>query len=404
MSAMDAGGGKLIFIFTHIMTEFLAQLETASGRKVHQLPLPHLEIYVWKNIPDLSEAARHPALHQLFLSCSGHPRSIFDGIKNARKQNPSLLTDPTPDAISLARETIIQSSKFQLLSFQMLDIILKWFSLIPLTEKELIQWRYSGLLHTMKDTKITFLFPLLVQHWSRENCTTYSIAYHIQQLYAADASLDKDAEKRMESVMYHYEAVVRIAQSEKAFTFGLFYNTRFCDQNLHDMYVTAKLPLLTGGESLVHYVSNFQDDPQSILLALNNGRIVVSEKHSEIGIENLVPFRKSLNNTLIVAFVQCKFVQSSANWSEISIKMKKSMDNLKSKIEFQNVQMFAVVYTTTDQNLMQKSTYSGGVYYTEYDLFNFTNKLGILRMHTQKLGERLQEQYPVLKRARSELL
>jgi hypothetical protein len=151
MSAMDAGGGKLIFIFTHIMTEFLAQLETASGRKVDLLPLPHLEIDIWRNIPDLSKAARdHPALHQLFLSCSGHPRSIFDGIKNARKQNPSLLTDPTSDAISLARETIIQSSKFQLLSFQMLDIILKWFSLIPLTEKELIQWRYSGLLHTMK--------------------------------------------------------------------------------------------------------------------------------------------------------------------------------------------------------------------------------------------------------------
>jgi hypothetical protein len=43
------------------------------------------------------------------------------------------------------------------------------------------------------------------------------------------------------------------------------------------------------------------------------------------------------------------------------------------------------------------------VYYTENDLFNCTNKLGILRMHTEKLGKRLEAHYPILKKANSEI-
>jgi hypothetical protein len=70
----------------------------------------------------------------------------------------------------------------------------------------------------------------------------------------------------------------------------------------------------------------------------------------------------------------------------------------------ENVEKFRVVYTSADQEFIQKRTYSGGVYFTEKDLFAFTNKLGILRLHTQKLGNALQLQYPVLKRASSDVV
>ena len=51
---------------------------------------------------------------------------------------------------------------------------------------------------------------------------------------------------------------------------------------------------------------------------------------------------------------------------------------------------FPVVYANVDQQSLRSETYKGGVYFTEKDLFKFTSKLGILRLHTQKLGRRLQ--------------
>jgi hypothetical protein len=178
MSCMDSteSAGKLIFIFAHISQEFLNQQATGSGRCVIQLPLPPLEIDIWKKLKfselwDLNEASRnHPSLHQLFLSCSGHPRSIFEGIPVALSKNRSLLTDPNSTAITNARQTIIEMSKF--IDFKVvLDVtIKKWFSQLPLSDKEEIEWSSSGLLHTLKDTKVQFLFPLLIQQWACDHC------------------------------------------------------------------------------------------------------------------------------------------------------------------------------------------------------------------------------------------
>lgn len=81
MSAMDASRGKLIFIFAHIKASVFESEETESGREVVQLPLPPLEIDIWKKDEKLASAANSfPAVHQLLLSCSGHPRAIFDGM------------------------------------------------------------------------------------------------------------------------------------------------------------------------------------------------------------------------------------------------------------------------------------------------------------------------------------
>jgi len=403
MSCMDEHMGKLIFIFSHIRQEFLNLQATNSGRVVLPLALPHLDIDIWKNIPGLKKASNDfPALHQLFLSCSGHPRSIFEGIAYAIKFNPTLLTAPNPSAITIARSMIIISSKFNDLSDSYIsDAIMKWFSQSPQNFEDLSSWKCSGLLHTMNGTAgnspVQFLFPLLVQDWARRFSDSHPIAYHLQQLYHADACLDIDSEKKMEAVLYHYEAVLRIAQAGKKFVLQEFFKTIHSDE-MFAINVTAPFP---SSGHVVKYVPNFIDS-RAIFSHLDSGYIVVSEYHSEIGTEYLVPFRKS-DNTLMVAFVQCKFVTLKSSWSEIVEKLNKSMQYFVEKSEFAKIEMFRVVYTTTDQTTLRSKTYKGAVYYTENDLFKFTNKLGILRLHTQKLGEKLKLNYPVLKKASSDI-
>ena len=53
-----------------------------------------------------------------------------------------------------------------------------------------------------------------------------------------------------------------------------------------------------------------------------------------------------------------------------------------------------MIYATPDQGTIQESTYKDGVYFNEVSIFKFTNKLGILRLHTEKLGKSLQKEEP----------
>jgi hypothetical protein len=203
----------------------------------------------------------------------------------------------------------------------------------------------------------------------------------------------------MESVMYHYEAVLRVAQGNEQFILKSFYRTQHLDGSLFNEIVVAGIPNAIP-PSIVVSVSNFMDE--KILTSLNSGLIVVSDKQSEIGTEYLVPFRDT-RNILRIAFVQCKFVHQSTNWSEIEKKSKQSMESFENNELYKNIVMFRVVYTNVDQKTILESTYKDGIYFTETDLFTFTNKLGILRLHTQKLGDVLYQRYPILKRASSDL-
>jgi len=65
---------------------------------------------------------------------------------------------------------------------------------------------------------------------------------------------------------------------------------------------------------LVKFVDNF-NDTKNLVYLLKLGYIVVSKKPTEIGVEYYVPF--SNGDKLIVAAVQCKFVQGTVNWQEI---------------------------------------------------------------------------------------
>jgi len=394
MSLMDASKGKLIFIFAHINEEFLDKASTWSGRKVIPLALPPLDIDIWTKNPELQKASTHSALHQLFLSCSGHPRAIFDGLRVACDENPTLLSAPTMQAIAIARKCVIWECKFNDIHDNVImDAVQKWFSQSPPSEDDVNSWSQDGLLHTMKGPDdVQFLFPLLVQDWATRRSARYPIAYHLQQLYAADAALDLDSEKNMEPLMYHYEAVLRIAQQGKPFRLHSFYHSS--NIGIPDQELTAKLH--DDKFPVVELIHDFSDMPK-VLEQLNLGKILVSEKHSEVGVEYLVPYRDHADS-LIVAAVQCKFVRSSVSWKEIARKMETAIAGVA-----KNVKVFPVVYTTVDQECLHASTFANGVYFVEKDICNFTKRLGVLRLHMLKLGEYLKTHYPVFARARSDL-
>ena len=225
---------------------------------------------------------------------------------------------PTEEALIDARQHIIRECKFNSETDERLNKdIPRWFNFV--TEDSLKPaLRRDGLLLRLPHDKDTEFFPpLVLRDWARRNANDRSLAYHLQQAYAADAVLGSDTEKKMESLMYHYEAVLRKASEGKTFTLKLFYKSEHVSPTLVASEVKAKVP---AQDTLVEYVKDFSDQAR-VLELLRTGFIVVSEFHNEYALEYLSPFRDASDGTLIVACVQCKFVQSTAKWSDIQTKM-----------------------------------------------------------------------------------
>ena len=400
MSEADSRDGKLVFVFAHISQQYLNMCATGSGRTVIPLPLEALPIDAWKQDADLKVSAQgHAGIHQLLLQCCGHPRSLFDGVKEARKNNynPTLLTNPTKLALGMARQDIVNACKFNSFTDEYLQsVIPEWFSIFGMTPKFRDQLLRDGLLLEVKEIKETCFFPpLVLHHYAATYAKDLSLCFHLHQAYAHDAMLGKFAEKDMEGLLYHYEAVLRKAVEGQTFTLSQFYRSKHCGEKFRDLWVKAPVPPATG---LVKQVQNLQNQ-ELVLDNLNSGFIVVSDCQNEVGVEYLAPFRTAEDNKLIVACVQCKFVEKSpeSSWRKIQTKMSTATDWLKNR----KIQHFPVIYTTADQSYMQRQSYEDGIYFIEDDIFEFTKKLGVLRLHTQKLGEKVQQKHPYLQRASS---
>ena len=388
MQKMDKRKGKLVYVFAHISQQFLNTCATGSGRKVIPLSLEALPIDVWKQDADLKASAQgHASIHQLLLQCCGHPRSLFDGVKEEIRRYPTLLTNPTETALIEARQHIIDTCKFNSFADAYLQsIIPEWFSIFGMTPELRGQLLRDGLLLEVKEIKETcFLPPLVLYHYAKTYAKNVSLCFHLQQAYAHDAVLGDGAEKKMEGLLYHYEAVLRKAVEGKTFTLKQFYRSKHCGERFENLRVKNPVPEQT---DLVERLPDFQDKKR-VLGKLKQGFIVVSDLQNGT----------AEDNKLIVACVQCKFVEKSENssWSEIQTKMSTATDWLKNR----KIQRFPVIYTTADQSYMQRQSYEDGIYFIEDDIFEFTKKLGVLRLHTQKLGEKVQQKHPYLQRASS---
>ncbi|CAE7485498.1 unnamed protein product [Symbiodinium microadriaticum] len=327
MSAADARGGKLVFVFAHISQQFLDHAATGSGREVIALPLAALPIDTWKQKKDW------------------------------KKDIP------------------------------------RWFNFVAEDSLKPALRRDGLLLMLPHDKDTEFFPPLVLRDWARRNANDRSLAYHLQQAYAADAVLGSDTEKKMEPLMYHYEAVLRKAAEGKTFTLKQFYKSEHVSDQLMASSVKAKvLPQ----DTLVEFVKDFSDHTR-VLGLLQTGFIVVSEFHSEYALEYVSPFRDASDDTLTVACVQCKFVRSTVSWSGIKTKMADATKWLKQK----KIKCLPVIYTAADQNSVKQETYAGGIYFNETDMFQFTKRLGVLRLHTQKLGKNMEQTHKWLSRASS---
>ena len=401
MSEADSHDGKLVFVFAHISQQYLNKCATGSGREVIGLPLETLPIDVWKTDSRFEQwrnASKNPAVHQLLLQCCGHPRSLFDGLAAALQKEEMLLQSSDELAFENARTAIKQKCKFN--SFadaELEEAIVKWLSILPRTADFKDQLLRDGLLLKPAEDRTTDYFPpLLLQDWAgRRAKDGSSLAFHLKRAYWCDALLRGGAEKQMEGLLYHYEAVLRKAVEGKTFTLKQFYRSKHCGKKFEDLRVKAPVPERT---DLVERLPNFQDKKR-VLGKLKQGFIVVSDLQNEVGIEYLAPFRTAEDNKLIVACAQCKFVEKSpdSSWREIQTKMSTATDWLKK----QKIQHFPVIYATADQSYMQRRSYEDGIYFIEDDIFEFTKKLGVLRLHTQKLGEKMQQKHPYLQRASS---
>lgn len=394
MSAADARKGKLVFVFAHISQQFLDGAATGSGREVIALPLAALPIDTWKQKEEWKMAAQnHAGIHQLLLQCCGHPRSLYDGLDEAKKQNLTLLSSPTEEALINARGHIIRKCKFNSETDDRLNKdIPRWFSLLEDSDL-MVRLARDGLLLKLPHADAQFFPPLILQDWAGKRCKT-PLGFHLQQAYAADALLGSDTEKKMEPLMYHYEAMLRKASEGKTFTLKQFYKSEHVSPKLAALEVKAKVP---AQDRLVEFVKDFSEKAR-VLELLRTGFIVVSDFHNEYALEYLSPFRDaSDDHTLIVACVQCKFVQSTVKWSDIQTKMAVATKWLKQE----KVKCFPVIYTTADQNSINPETYAGGIYFNETDMFEFTKRLGVLRLHTQKLGNNMEQKHKWLSRASS---
>ena len=403
MRQMDKQKGKLVFVFSHLLEEMLKRGATdASGRKIDGIPLVALAIDIWRTNPDFSEwaeaARKHSGIHQLLLSCAGHPRCLFEGLKVVE----DLCKSPpqTATALDRARQQVINECKFDGMEYTLEEsMLMRWFS--PLEQMNETALDRAGLLVRVKTglgkETASFLHPLVLSWWAQKNKKSSRLATHLCHAYEFDAELAEGSEKRMEGLMFHYEAVLRIALEGKPIALNKFYVTDYIGTKFKTIRrLVAALPT-DGG--MIEFVKDF-GEIDAVIKLLEQGVMVVSQKQSEEGVEYLTPYR--LNNAegeLVVACVQCKFVKDKVPWSNVKKHMHSAVEPLKTK----KIEFFPVIYATPDQGAIQESTYNDGVYFNEVSIFKFTSKLGILRLHTEKLGKSLQKEVPVLKRSRSEV-
>jgi len=374
---MDAQHGRVVFIFSHLQKEMLMRQVSESGRSVQSLTLPALSIENWRDVlpTDWVDAAvSDSGVNQLVLSCMGHPRCLTDGLKEAAKESNHLLKNPSLASLNTARMTIVRTCR---LDTDLSHLANSWFDVCSTVSEVVKRVQAKNLLVSLpvkSGDQFHFLHPLALQAWALKD--TSLLASHLTQAYDADAVLAPSNEKSAEAILYNYEAVLRAACTE-SFTLGKFYGTKHIDNQLSSMVVTVKAPNAT---SLVVPVKTFENNFAQTLEFLTAGFIVVSENTTEPGIEYLSPYFDAKGN-LVIAAVQCRcIVGSTLGWGTIKAGIRAAMR----QFDIEAIKWFPVVYTTSSQRTIRRETYAGSVFFTESDLFVFTQKMGALRLHTTK--------------------
>ena len=161
------------------------------------------------------------------------------------------------------------------------------------------------------------------------------------------------------------------------------------DLKLRKRDVRWKVPQ---GVNHVYIASSSEPSTMShVVEQLGFGYIVVPQHSSKEGVEYLLPFVDARSGKLLVACVQCQFMKKAVDWCSMKFPLQEATCYFKTH----GIEFFHVVYTTADQLATAKKTFGEGVYLVEDDIFRFTSRLGILRLH-YTLEEVLKAKYPFL--------
>ena len=412
-----SGSPPVYFVFSALHKSMVEGPETPIGRPVTVIPLRPLTLeqtFACAGRAVRAKSLEEPKVYQLLLSCAGHPRSVIEGLRHVAKTlSRRTVTDY---ALHQARERIFSVIKLNFISDGPLTLqaVNRWFDFTtPLTATEDKQYHEWGLLHNLGRSKDVVLFsPLLLLHWSSAHQEERT-AEDLRLALRADALVQSGHEKAAESVFYHYEAVRRLAASEKPFRLSAYYAAKGAflgktfSKTTGGMYVNCKLP--TDAEcSCVTTVENFSN-VSSIIDLLIGGFIVVSENPDQNGIEYLAPFHDAKTSKLVaIAGVSVKYAVkgTSATWESIHDAAVKALlpFALASKKGKPKYHTFPVIFTTTELcgDALTKELMADGVLLLESATFHWTRALGMLRLHVEKLGTVLADELPFLHKPRGD--
>ena len=326
---------RVIFIFSHIQyTPFTDGVRTKSGRMFYKkralFPLPlladtkaALQLLAKRKDVDTKKARKLikaykevPAVTAFVDGLGGHPRAIFDGLKRAINEiDAEEFFLGIGGGMEMAWKCVVAAVKAV---SQGADKTVRRAFQVPSPDPLAQGKREETLVSNgviLKSRGRHVVSPVALMQWASLKKSEEQKL--INSLFRTDkVAVEKGAEKKMEEICYRHDAALRAFNAprggmSKPFCLNEYYRGGTMDEKIGELKVTMKRPL---NRLCLQYVDHFEK--HSALKLLNQGRIVVSNKVSEQGIEYLVPFHKAGNKRqLIVVAVQCKFFGAKTKFS-----------------------------------------------------------------------------------------
>ena len=378
----------VIFIFSAV-TATCAVVAQVSGRApvepayfVPDLPFDDCLALLWAHRPDLQERSKtDTTLQQLVYLCGSIPRALLEGIPCAYPEGVGAVT------MESAVTKVADAAKLTLRPIETVlkeDVVARWVRCaeLPADREELVRWGVA------EQGPVAALNPLALRYWCEKMRGPSKVAYHLREAYVADAAVQQDQEKHVETLLCHFEAAKRLMYGTAQFRLGDYYVGADSCGTVGNARVTATPELLP--HEAVRDVPSFRDTDRIVNL-LRGGAIVVSKDKDEAAIKYLVPFFVDLQLKYVAA-VQVKFrpsLDAEENGNEVAVtdicdtamacpvvKALKGMD----------ITCFTVLFSTVHGGLDERKGVPA-VLYSEEGLFTFTKRLGPLRVHREKASD-----------------
>ena len=369
----------VLFVFSSMTEQYMKACATASGRVVDTVNLECLsdDSATLSLLPgDVRQCINeYGALQALYKSLGGHPRAITEGLALIPGDELKRAVD-SPSVYSNVQRKIITACKLNLIS-----------PLIPTLHKHIPVWmscsftkeeyevdkkeamRFAGYLLRKDGTEV--LMPLLLRYYASTSGDD-PLKAALRGCYDADSDLWKrDNEKRAESLMVHWEMVLKLANLDDGAKRGVFFaGAQAEDPAFLDDVLTWPSPSLEKVRSFASVD----------LAALASGKTLVSTAQNEPGVESVTPFfcETAGVRQQEAALIQVKFVTDSLSWADVQ----KKMQECQAATACEKVARSYIIYTTASN--VPTSLCERFLYFNHAGLKEYTAKLGPLKLHFVK--------------------